>query len=408
MAVAEVQRTPGTRRLEAAIQSLKTSVQAVAACVRDADGGTLGEALIQIREAGIDPLEAVFATGVRRFDRSGEYRADGALSLTAWLRWKCKLSGGAAMERVEVARQLEKLPETQAAFANGEVGFQHVAVLAHTAQHVGVAAVRKEEGRLLQAALTMDPGQFTTVAKNFEHRVDAAGALAEANHAYQRRYFHMGEPQDGLVRLDGMLDAEGGATLRTALQAFMKPVKDDPRSYGQRNADALVELGRQGTGSKRDGAGPRPQLIIRASLDTLAGIKGAPAGELEGGGTVPAETVQRIACDSAVSRITGQGELEHELSHASRTLPASTRRALEARDRHCVFPGCTRPLSWCDGHHLVWWTRGGATALPNLAMLCRPHHRMVHEENWRLVRQKDGRFSAIPPPRALLPNSRSA
>ena len=234
MAVAEVQRTPGTRRLEAAIQSLKTSVQAVAACVRDADGGTLGEALIQIREAGIDPLEAVFATGVRRFDRSGEYRADGALSLTAWLRWKCKLSGGAAMERVEVARQLEKLPETQAAFANGEVGFQHVAVLAHTAEHVGVAAVRKEEGRLLQAALTMDPGQFTTVAKNFEHRVDAAGALAEANHAYQRRYFHMGEPQDGLMRLDGMLDAEGGATLRTALQAFMKPVKDDPRSYGQR------------------------------------------------------------------------------------------------------------------------------------------------------------------------------
>ena len=96
------------------MQSLKTSVQAVAACIRDAGGGTLGDALIQIREAGIDPLEAVFATGVRRFDRSGEYRADGALSLTAWLRWKCKLSGGAAMERVEVARQLEKLPEQAA------------------------------------------------------------------------------------------------------------------------------------------------------------------------------------------------------------------------------------------------------------------------------------------------------
>src|SRR5438034_4190489 len=87
----------------------------------------------------------------------------------------------------------------------------------------------------------MDPGQFTTVAKNFEHRVDAAGALAEANRAYQRRYFHIGEPHDGLVRLDGMLDAEGGATLRTALQPFMKPVKDDDRSYGQRSADALVE-----------------------------------------------------------------------------------------------------------------------------------------------------------------------
>src|SRR6266571_3684970 len=129
MAVVD-QRPPGARRLEAAMQSLRTSVQAIAVCVRDADGETLGDALIQIRETGIDPLEAVFASGVRRFDQSGEYKADGALSLTAWLRWKCKLSGGAAMERVEIARQLEKLPRTGAAFANGDVGYQHVAILA--------------------------------------------------------------------------------------------------------------------------------------------------------------------------------------------------------------------------------------------------------------------------------------
>src|SRR5437764_372353 len=183
MAVAEVARSSRDAHFETVVKQLRMGVQAMATWIRDADGEGLGEGLIQLREAGIDPLEAVFASGVRRFDKSGEYRADGALSLTAWLRWKCKLSGGAAMERVEVARHLEKLPETQAAFAKGEVGFQHVAVLAHAAEHVGVAAVRKEEGRLLQAALTMDPGQFTTVAKNFEHRVDAAGALAEANHA---------------------------------------------------------------------------------------------------------------------------------------------------------------------------------------------------------------------------------
>jgi hypothetical protein len=390
------------------VARLKAAVAEYAAWMGEAEGEQLAEGLIQCREAGIDPLEAAFAIGVRRFDKSGEYKAAGALSLTAWLRWKCKLSGGAAMERVEIARQLEKLPQTQAAFAQGEVGFQHVAVLAHTAEHVGVAAVRKDERSLLQSARTMDPGQFTTVAKNFEHRIDAAGALAEANRAYERRYFQISEPQNGLVRLDGLVDVEGAATLRTALQPLMKPVKDDARSYGQRSVDALMELCRQGSGSKRDGAGPRPQLIIRASLDTLAGTPGAPAGELEGGGTVPAETVQRYACDTAISRITGQGELEHELNHASRTLPAPTRRALEARDRHCVFPGCTRPVNWCDGHHLVWWTRGGATTLPNLALLCRPHHRMVHEEGWRLVRRKDGRFTTIPPPRALMPNSRSA
>jgi Domain of unknown function (DUF222) len=386
---------------------IKAALDELPAWLSGLDDASLGEPLIEIRGI-IDRSESVFADGVRRFDKSGEYRADGSLSLTEWLRWKCKLSAGAAAERMEVARQLDKLPKTEAAFANGNLGYEHVVVMARAAQHVGVAAVRKEEASLLHAAQTMDPGKFTGVAKNFEHRVDAAGALAEANHAYQRRYLHIGEPVDGLVRLDGVLDAEGGATLRTALQPFMKPVKDDARTYGQRGADALMELCRHGKGSKRDSAGPRPQLIIRASLDTLAGMPGAPAGELDGGGTVPAETVQRYACDSAIIRITGQGELDHELNHASRTIPASTRRALESRDQHCIFPGCSRPTIWCDGHHLVWWIKGGATTLPNLALLCRPHHRMVHEEGWRLVRHKDGRFTAIPPLRPVMPSARSA
>jgi len=392
---------------------IKSALDELPGWLSGLDDTSLGEPLIEIREI-IDRSESVFTDGVRRFDKSGEYKADGALSVIAWLRWRCKLSGGAAAERVTIARQLDKLPRTEAAFARGDLGYQHVAAMARTAEHLGAAAVRKEETNLLKAARTMDPGLFTSVAKSFEHRVDAAGALADANHAYQRRYFHVGEPDDGLVRLDGLLDAEGGATLRAALGGLMKPIKDDGRSYGQRCADALVELGRragrgshESVGSKRDGAGPRPQLIIRASLDTLAGLPGAPAGELEGGGTVPAETVQRYACDSAISRITGPGELEQERGQASRTIPPSTRRALESRDRHCVFPGCDRPPIWCDGHHLVWWTRGGPTTLPNLALLCRIHHRMVHEEGWRLERHKDGRFTATPP-RDVAARARSA
>src|SRR6059058_5292671 len=232
-------------RVRAAALQLEAAVRCIAACVQKADGAQLGELLILIREAGIDPLEAAFATGVRRFDKSGDYAVDGALSVTAWLKWKCKLSGGAAAKRVEIGRQLERLPKTEEAFARGDLGYQHVAVIARTAENVGAAAVRTEERILLKAALTMDPGQFTTVAKNFEHRVDAAGALAEANRAYQRRYLHIGEPQDGLIRLEGLLDAEGGATLRTALNAHMLPGKDDDRTPGQRRADALVEICRQ-------------------------------------------------------------------------------------------------------------------------------------------------------------------
>jgi hypothetical protein len=371
---------------------------------------SLGEPLIEIR-AVIDRSEAVFADGVRRFDKSGEYKADGALSLTEWLRSRCKLSGGAAAERVEVARQMEKLPKTEAAFTSGAVGYQHAVVMARAAEHVGAAAVRKEEASLLQAAQTMDPGHFTAVAKSFEHRVDAASALAEANHAYQRRYFHLSEPQDGMVRLDGILDLEGGATLKTALSALMPPPsKDDDRTPGQRRADALVDLGRKPLDGSKLGTvgGQRPHLLITASAETLLGLNGAPPAEMAGVGPIPMETAQRHACDPTVSWLLGQAELENESSsHAHRQIPAATRRALVARDRACVFNGCHRPAIWCDGHHLVWWTRGGQTALPNLALVCGRHHRMLHEEGWRLER-RDGRFVTIPPARRVMPSARSA
>src|SRR2546430_5283540 len=130
MAALQVQKSPDIRLVQAAVAQLRAGVEALSSVVRQADSETLGVALIQIRETGIDPLEAVFADGVRRFDKSGEYRADGALSVIAWLRWKCKLSGGAAAERVEIARHLEKLPRTQEAFASGDLGYQHVVVIA--------------------------------------------------------------------------------------------------------------------------------------------------------------------------------------------------------------------------------------------------------------------------------------
>jgi hypothetical protein len=374
------------------------------------DGASLGEPLIEIRGI-IDRSESVFADGVRRFDKSGEYKADGALSAVAWLRARCNLSDGAAAERVNVARQLETLPQTERAFACGDVGYQHVVLIARAAQNVGTAPVQQEETNLLKAAQTMDPGRFAAVAKGFEHRVDAAAALGEANRAYERRYLHLSEPQNGMVRLDGIVDLEGGATLKTALSALMPPpTNDDPRTPGQRRIDALIDLARRPLDGSKLGSvgGQRPHLVITATAETLLGLKGAPPAEMAGVGPIPLETAQRHACDPSVSWLLGQAELDSEsASHAHRQIPAATRRALVARDRDCVFNGCHRPAIWCDGHHLVWWTRGGKTALPNLALVCGRHHRMLHEEGWTLER-RDGRFVTIPPARRLMPSARSA
>jgi hypothetical protein len=76
---------------------------------------------------------------------------------------------------------------------------------------------------------------------------------------------------------------------------------------------------------------------------------------------------------------------------------------LTARDRGCVFPGCGRPPEWTDGHHIRHWIHGGPTTLENLALLCRRHHRLVHEGGWQLVR-RDKTWTALAP----LPRARSA
>jgi Domain of unknown function (DUF222) len=282
--------------------------------------------------------------------------------------------------------------------------------MAQAAEHVGASAVRKMETTLLKSAGATDAATFVGIVKDFEHRVDADAVLAEANRAHQRRYLSISEPVNGLARLDGQLVPEAAATIRSAIEPFLKPSKSDERTAGQRMHDALVEALQQG-GARRtdprarhvaraatlaDSSAPRVQLIIKASVDTLAGIKGAPAGELQWGGTIPAETVRRYACDSAISRITGLAELEAEITHAARTTPPSTRRALVARDGHCVFPGCDRPAPWCQCHHLKFWGEGGPTKLGNLGLLCTAHHRRVHEEGWTLER-KDERWLARPP-----------
>jgi HNH endonuclease len=95
-----------------------------------------------------------------------------------------------------------------------------------------------------------------------------------------------------------------------------------------------------------------------------------------------------------------------DVGRSSRVISPAQRSALAVRDGGCVFPNCDRPLAWCEGHHLVPWLDGGPTDLANLALLCRQHHRTVHEGGWQLTRGPDGRFTATPPHRRPPPHRR--
>jgi hypothetical protein len=179
-----------------------------------------------------------------------------------------------------------------------------------------------------------------------------------------------------------------------------------------------VELARQQLDGGRlpTVGGQRPHLTLTAELATLSpprlgeGQEGGPPtgnqhpglcsrpGVLEGGQPLGLAAVRRIACDAALSTVLlGKAGEPLSVGRSRRVVSGALRRALVARDGGCRFPGCDRPPAWTDAHHLEHWADGGQTALGNTVLLCRPHHRRVHEEGWRLVADGAGGFQARPP-----------
>jgi hypothetical protein len=158
----------------------------------------------------------------------------------------------------------------------------------------------------------------------------------------------------------------------------------------QRNADALVELAA--------GGGSQAQINVTSSLETLRALPGASAADLELSLPISAKTVERLACDATITRIVlGSDSMVIDVGRAKRTISGPARKALHVRDGGCTWPGCERPASWTSGHHLVHWVHGGTNEPPNLTLLCRRHHWMVHEGDWQIVRGDDGRMLTIPP-----------
>ena len=115
-----------------------------------------------------------------------------------------------------------------------------------------------------------------------------------------------------------------------------------------------------------------------------------------GGIHVSAETARRLACDAAMVEMRhGPGGEILNVGRRTRTISPALRRALAARDRQCRFPGCQNRR--CDSHHVQHWADGGATALDNLVLLCRRHHRAVHEEGFRITLDATGDVQFVRP-----------
>ncbi|UOY00525.1 HNH endonuclease signature motif containing protein [Blastococcus sp. PRF04-17] len=203
----------------------------------------------------------------------------------------------------------------------------------------------------------------------------------------------MARSSGGRVYTSGHLDPVGAETVHAALEAVMNGYRPagDHRSHAERMGDALVELCRQSLNAGRlpEVRGQSPHVRVAIDLLALCAHRGTPGfGELPFAGPISAETARRIACDAGVSRIiVGPNSLPLDVGREQRLFPVGIRRAIEQRDRHCVFAGCTAPPAWCDVHHVDHWAWGGETSCETGALVCEHHHTAVHEGGFRVVRE---------------------
>jgi hypothetical protein len=330
-----------------------------------------------------------------------------------WIRHACKVSGSTASDRLRIGELEKQLGASVEAMVEGEIGFAHLTVIARATELVGQSRTAEgplSESVLLKHARECSPGKLWYFCQKARHMVDPEGMAEEQLDQQRRRSLELSEFEDGGLAISGCLDPVGGATLRTALEPLARPAgADDQRRRPQRLADGLVELAAHAldSGVVRQTASQRPHLQVTTTLESLRRLPGAPASDLEYSVPVSYRTVDRLACDSTVSRILLNSEsVVVDVGRARRVVSSATRRALNARDGSCRWPECERPASWSAAHHLKHWAQGGETNLDNLVLLCHRHHAMVHEGSWQLVPTENG-FEAIPPPLDYQPSARS-
>lgn len=376
---------------------------------------------------------------LREFDTREGWGHPGFRSCAQWLSWRTGIAPGPARERVRVARALGTLPRISAAMRRGQLSWSKVRAITRV-------ATAANEVDLLEFALTGTAAHVERVVRSWR-RVDRLEAARDERARHRQRYLELFTDHTGAVRIEGLLDPEVAAVLQRALEAAAdalfqrEPARDpmdaNPSGPGPSGAATTREetTGAEPTGADQPPPGDRPTATQRRAdalgflaeralaagfaPSTAAGTRAdrfqvmvhVDAAELaedaaDGGASleahlgadldVPAGTFRRLACDaSTVTLLHGAAGDTLSVGRRTRTVPPAIRRALRHRDRGCRFPGCGNRFA--DAHHIRHWADGGETRLDNLVLLCRHHHRAVHEGGVRVERLDDGSFRFTAP-----------
>jgi Domain of unknown function (DUF222)/HNH endonuclease len=346
-------------------------------------------------------IEAELARRVRRMETSQAVEHDGLRSPASWLRGHTRLSGRAAAQLVATGRAVEQLPHVADRFAAGELTGEQVAVIARVVEPEQLAAAADQEvdlagldETLADLAATRPHHLVKQAVAHYLARLDPDGPEPDPT---ERRSLSYTKFDDGSVSGRFKLDPVGGEKFQAALESILNTDRPagDQRTKAQRQGDAFVQLldNALAQGNLPIHRGVKPQvLVILDAEDFTDPATGRAAASCGYGAQVSAATARRLACDGQVTRILLDPDgLPLDVGRSQRVVPPHIRRAVEIRDRHCVFAGCGAPTWWSEVHHLVEWVFGGETSLENSALLCERHHTKVHH-GFRVERQPDGRW----------------
>ena len=340
--------------------------------------------------AASNRLAAEIARTVRECELTGAAEHDGLKTMTSWLRGHAHLAEAEAARVVAVGRALEHLPALAADFADGAITAGQMALCARVAEPERLAAAAEHDVDLAEIdralATTAAAAPHATVKQAVGHYLACLEPDGVEPDPTEGRRLTIARHTDGSITGRFDLDAVGGEKVQAAIESIVQAARPrgDERTRAQQNADALVQLCDNALAS---GALPtcrtvKPHLVVTIDVEDLVDTSttGHGAAQTGFGARISAARARWLACDATVSRmVLGPTGLPLDVGRSQRVVPPHIRRAVEARDGHCVFAGCSAPTHWCDVHHLLEWVADqGDTSLENSALLCERHHTKVH------------------------------
>ena len=386
-----------------------------------------GLASVQTLKGELAALEARLLAEVDHRDLARKQLHWG--STTDWFTHLAGLTRREGRRALVHARQLvAELPDTLAAVRRGEASAAQAAVICEAIDALPSSPSLRAAGEraLLREARRLNATELARTARHLvdvvdpdrTERRDEAALAREERAAHHGRFLSLTDDGAGGVRIKGRGSAEDGAVLRAALLPLTRPapaldpdapgceLETDPRDHGARLFDALVEVARHAldTACVPSSHGARPRIAITLDFASLAtGVGRDPAAEAttDDGLRLSVAAVRRLACDADLIPVClgTDGEVL-DVGRTARLITPALWRALVVRDRHCAFPGCSRPPVMGHAHHIVHWADGGETALANLVLVCGEHHRVLHHTPWRVrLNPRDGRPEFLAPAR---------